>query len=172
VPLVQGLKQKLPQLLETQMFPLQSASEVHDPVDPEESTHTGDPLLARGTQLQAELFGHAGAVPPQMSPLVVHTDAAVVVVVPLTQAVPVPSDDANGHRDEHAWPAAQHLRLAPVPQGVVPDGHPHRPLLALTHATPLWQQFVPHGVVPFAQQHDVEAFTQMPPWGQHPAPQT
>jgi hypothetical protein len=60
-----------------------------------------------------------------------------VDVVPLTQAVAVPSVDASGHAEPHACPALQHLRLVPLPQGVVPAGHPHRPRLALMHATPL-----------------------------------
>ena len=61
----------------------------------------------------------------------------VVEVVPLTQADAVPYDDARGQPEPHACPAGQHVRLAPLPQGVVPAGQPHSPRLASMQAMPL-----------------------------------
>jgi hypothetical protein len=104
--------------------------------------------------------------------LVELLELAEVDVVALTQALPVPSDDAGAHPGLQACPAGQHLRLAPLPHGVVPAGHPHRPWFRFTHATPEAQQLVPHGVVPFGQQQDVAALVHVPPAGQHPSPHT
>jgi hypothetical protein len=64
-------------------------------------------------------------------------DEVVVDVVPLTQVAAVANDVAGGQPDAHAWPAAQQVRLAPLPHGVLPAGHPHRPRLASMQATPL-----------------------------------
>jgi hypothetical protein len=50
-----------------------------------------------------------------------------VDVVPLTHTAAVPSDVAKGHPGLHASPAWQQVRLAPLPHGVLPAGHPHRP---------------------------------------------
>lgn len=67
------------QLFEVQMFPLQSASEVHAPVGPPVvSTQTGVPEPARVTQLHVALPGHAGAL-VQMSPPDVHTEGGTHV---------------------------------------------------------------------------------------------
>jgi hypothetical protein len=63
---------------------------------------------------------------------------------------------------EHAVPAAQHVRLAPVPHGVCPAGQPQVPLRASAHAIPFWQQVDPHGVVPGAQQHEVFGSVHVP----------
>jgi hypothetical protein len=72
---------------------------------------------------------------------------------------------------EHVEPAGQHLVDAPLPHAVVPFGHPHRPLFLLMQATPLLQQDVPHGVVPWQQQVTVAGSEQVSPLLQHPFPQ-
>ena len=63
----------------------------------------------------------------------------------------------------HAVPAAQHVRLAPLPHGVVPAGQPQMPLAASAQATPFLQQALPHGVVPAGQQHPVVASEHVSP---------
>jgi hypothetical protein len=68
---------------------------------------------------------------------VVATVVVVVDVVPLTQTDAVPNDDAGGQPDPHAWPAAQQVRFAPLPHGVLPAGQPHLPVLASMQAMPL-----------------------------------
>jgi len=93
------------------------------------------------------------------------------LVVPLTQAAAVASDEAKGQPAPHACPAGQQVREAPLPHGVVPAGHPHSPADLSWQATPLLQQLVPQGVVPFGQQHDVAGSVHVPPFGQHPCPQ-
>jgi hypothetical protein len=127
------------------LLPKQSQSELQLP-----------PLLLRHVKVLKQLFVVHSATSPQHALLSTHefpsamhvvelvVDDEVdddeedeVDVVPLTQAVAVPSVDASGHPEPHACPALQHLRLVPLPQGVVPAGHPHRPRLALMHATPL-----------------------------------
>jgi hypothetical protein len=62
----------------------------------------------------------------------------------------------------HATPAGQHVRFVPDPQLVRPGGQPHTPLVLSTHATPLAQHVVPHGVVPDAQQQFVEGSEHVP----------
>jgi hypothetical protein len=91
-----------------------------------------------------------------------------VDVVPLTQAAAVPRDAAVGHPDPHACPAAQQVRFAPLPHGVVPAGQPHWPWLASMHATPRSQHIGPQGVAPFGQQHDDAGSVHVPPLGQQP----
>jgi hypothetical protein len=95
---------------------------------------------------------------------------ADVDVVPLTQAALRAKLLADGQDPPHACPAAQHVRLTPVPQGVLPAGHPQKLAALSMHATPALQHFVPHGVVPLGQQHDVVGSEQAPPAGQHPWP--
>jgi hypothetical protein len=139
---------------------------------------TGFPF-ARVTQLHVALPGHAGAL-VQMSPPAEQTDAVVVdvvvlelvVVVAETHTEAVPNEAAVGHPPVHACPAGQHVRLAPLPQGVVRGGQPQSPLEASMQATPVAQQFGPHGVVAFGQQHSNDGFEQVPPLGQQPVPQT
>jgi hypothetical protein len=62
----------------------------------------------------------------------------------------------------HGWPGEQQVRLAPVPQGVVPAGQPQVPVVLSTHATPASQQVGPHGVVPEGQQQRLAGFEQVP----------
>jgi hypothetical protein len=71
--------------------------------------------------------------------------------------------DGGGQPELHAAPAGQHLRLAPLPQGVVLGGHPQMPLARSRQATPDAQQAVPQGVDPFGQQ-------QPPPGSEHVSP--
>jgi hypothetical protein len=96
-------------------------------------------------------------------------DEDVVVVVALMQAAELLSDDGEGHPVEHAAPAGQHVRLTPLPHGVVPDGHPQKLCAAEMQATPLLQHLVPHGVWPFSQQHP-DGSEHVPPLGQQPSP--
>ncbi|MCU1449379.1 MAG: hypothetical protein JWP02_1549 [Acidimicrobiales bacterium] len=93
------------------------------------------------------------------------------VVVALTQTVDAARVEAEGQPEPHVWPAGQQVRLAPLPHGVVPAGHPQRPCDADWHATPALQQRGPHGVVPLGQQHELDGSEQVPPFGQHPWPQ-
>ncbi|GEM_PF-4733572 len=97
-------------------------------------------------------------------------DEVVVVAGVHTEAVP--NDCAVGHPGEHACPVGQQVVLAPLPHGVVLAGQPQTPLEASRQAMPVAQQFGPHGVVPFGQQHSNEAFEQVPPLGQQPEPHT
>jgi len=52
-----------------------------------------------------------------------------------------------------AFPAGQQRRLVPLPQGVLPAGHPQSESARLAHATPALQHDLPHGPVPAGQQH-------------------
>lgn len=63
--------------------------------------------------------------PPCVQAVPTGEHGTVVEVVALTHTLELASDDAEGQPGPHAWPAAQHVRLAPLPQGVVPAGHPH-----------------------------------------------
>ena len=130
------------------------------------------------TQLAGQQRPFEQALPPvhgglQGVVVVVLLEVELLVeVVPLTHADAVANDAADRHPGPHAWPAGQHVREAPLPQGVVPAGHPQRPRLASTQAMPLWQQLVPQGVTPLGQQHDDAGSVQVPPFGQQPCPQT
>ena len=62
--------------------------------------------------------------------------------------------------------------MTPLPQGVVPAGHPQIPCDADWHAMPEVQHLSPQGVVPLGQQQEVAAFVHVPPEGQHPCPHT
>jgi hypothetical protein len=64
----------------------------------------------------------------------------------------------------------QHVRLAPLPHGVVPDGHPHVLDAASVQATPFVQHVVPHGVVPAGQQQTVFGSEHVWPFWQQPLP--
>jgi hypothetical protein len=68
---------------------------------------------------------------------VVAIVVVVVDVVPLTHADAVPNDEAARQPGPHACPAAQQVRLAPLPHGVVPAGQPHRPWVVSMQATPV-----------------------------------
>jgi hypothetical protein len=61
-----------------------------------------------------------------------------------------------------ATPAGQHVRLATVPQLVVPDGQPQTPFVLSMQATPLAQHVGPQGVVPEGQQQFVDGWVQVP----------
>jgi hypothetical protein len=80
--------------------------------------------------------------------------------------------EARGHPELQAAPAAQQRRFEPLPHGVVPLGQPHKPFVALTQATPPSQQRGPQGVVPAAQQHDVDGSEHDWPFWQQPLPHT
>jgi hypothetical protein len=64
-------------------------------------------------------------------------DEVLVDVVPLTHTVAVVNDEAGGQPAPQACPAAQQVRLAPLPQGVRPAGQPHSPRARSTHAIPV-----------------------------------
>ena len=135
-------------------------------------THMGLPSLV-AAQMQLPLFGQRlkpGVV--QLFGTLAHTDPPGHCVHDLAVVCDVRLE-ARGHvlLAVHATPALQHRRLVPRPHGVVPDGHPQRPLKASTHAMPLLQQEFPHGVVPFGQQHFVLGSEQASPAWQHPDPQ-
>jgi hypothetical protein len=66
-------------------------------------------------------------------------------------------------------PLGQHVRLAPLPQGVRPAGHPQTPLVRSAQATPDLQHTAPHGVVPAGQQNPMAGSEQVPV--QQPEPQ-
>jgi hypothetical protein len=92
---------------------------------------------------------------------------------PLTHPLPVPKDCTGGQPEPHATPALQQVRLAALPQGVVPAGQPQMPWVASAHAIPELQQLLPQGVVPFGQQHPAPLLlVHVAPAGQHPCPQT
>jgi hypothetical protein len=103
--------------------------------------------------------------------VLVLVDVLVVVeVVPLVQAALRVKVDADGQDPLQAWPAAQQVRLVPLPHGVLPAGQPQKPRLWSMHGTPALQHEVPHGVVPDGQQQEVVGSEQMPPRGQQPCP--
>jgi hypothetical protein len=79
--------------------------------------------------------------------------------------------DTDRHPGPHALPAGQHVVLAPVPQGVVAEGQPHRPRDRSRQAMPPLQHDGPQGVVPAGQQHDVIRSEQDWPFVQQPLPQ-
>lgn len=86
-------------------------------------------------------------------------------VLPLLPVQPAQVLEGGAHTlfvELHGWPAEQHVRLAPLPQGVVPAGQPHVPLALSTQAMPALQQLGPHGVVPDAQQQWVVGSEQVP----------
>jgi len=60
---------------------------------------------------------------------------------------------------------------SPLPQALVPGGHPQKPLALSMQATPPTQQDVPQGVWP-GQQQVIDALSEhVLPLGQHPVPQ-
>jgi hypothetical protein len=72
----------------------------------------------------------------------------------------------------HAVPAAQHFIVAPVPHGVRPFGHPQIELTRSTHATPAMQQALLQGVWPLRQQQFFLALVHAPPAWQQFVPHT
>jgi hypothetical protein len=60
--------------------------------------------------------------------------------------------EGGAQPEVQAVPAGQHVRLAPLPHGVVPLGQPQMLLARSTQATPFAQQETPQGVEPFGQQ--------------------
>jgi hypothetical protein len=95
-------------------------------------------------------------------------DVVVVAPIQLTARVKL---EANGQPELHAAPAGQHVRLEPVPHGVVLAGQPQKERDESMQATPLLQHACPHGVVPFGQQHPVAGDEHVSPFWQHPLPQ-
>jgi hypothetical protein len=99
---------------------------------------------------------------PQGTSLFEH-DSRPHVEQPQPTSVPLAAAGTHVLFDgEHAVPAAQQVRLGPLPHGVWPAGQPQVPDGASAHAMPFWQQVDPHGVVPGAQQHDVLASVHVP----------
>lgn len=80
--------------------------------------------------------------------------------------------DTGGQDELHATPFAQHLRLAALPHGVRPLGHPQIDFALLAHATPATQQASPQAVWPAAQQQFLAGLVHAPPAGQQASPHT
>src|SRR5207248_4408490 len=119
-----------------------------------------NPPPTRDTQLQVEVPGQAVA-PPHRSPVgaLVHTDGGTQ----LPHTLPVL---------QH-WPAGQQVLPHTAPPLLQASTAPlHVELATLPHATPLWQQALPHGVVPAGQpQCPVLASRQATPLVQQQLPQ-
>jgi hypothetical protein len=126
--------------------------------------HTGaEGLLSSQNLLQQS--------PPPMHAVPTGEHGRVVVVVPLTHVWET-LDEGGEQPGWQATPAGQQVRPAPRSHGVVPLWQPQVLEPADTHATPVAQHLVPHGVVPLGQQHELAGSVQMPPLGQHPCPHT